>query len=96
MQTVISMAKRLDMTAEQAVEKLNYMLFDVSDVKSEIDDAQCDLLIDIDDDDSVADRVRQERLNAEEKKKKQLENLKKASQKAAAKRKASAKTPLSS
>lgn len=88
MQTVASLAERLDMTAEEAVEKLRYMLIEVDGVESIIDDEQCDILIDCDDDPSVAERIRKEKLAAIEKKKKldakRAENLKKA----AAKRKA--------
>ncbi|HQE83059.1 MAG TPA: translation initiation factor IF-2, partial [Candidatus Hydrogenedentes bacterium] len=48
----------------------------------------CDLLIDVDDDPTVAERVRQKRLDDEEKARKRTERLKAAAQKAAAKRKA--------
>ena len=36
MQTVSTMAERLDMSAEQAVDKLKYMLFDIKGVDSNI------------------------------------------------------------
>ncbi len=90
MATVASMADRLDMTAEKAVEKLRYMMFDVDDVDSEISDEECDLLIDVDDDDAVATRVREEKLEKLEKEKKRNERLRENAKKAGAKRKAAA------
>lgn len=87
MQTVSSLAERLDMTAEEAVEKLRYMLFDVDGVESVISDEECDLLIDVDDDDSVAEEVREKKLQEQEKAKKRNERLRNAAKKAAAKRK---------
>jgi len=90
MPTVSSMADRLDMTAETAVEKLRYMMFDVEDVESEISDEECDLLIDVDDDDAVATRVRDEKLEKIEKEKKRNERLRENAKKAGAKRKATA------
>lgn len=96
MQTVATLAKRLDnMTAEMAVEKLQYMLFEVEGVESKITDEQCDILIDVDDDPSIADRIREEKLKEQEKARKRTERLQKAAKKAAAKRKAkpAARTP---
>jgi len=92
MQTIASLAKRLDMTAEEAVEKLRYMKFDVSSVNDEISDEQCDLLIDVDEDDSVADEYLKEKIEEEKKEERRKERLKKAAKKAAAKRKTKAKT----
>ena len=91
MQTVASLAKRLDMTAEEALEKLRFMMMEVESVDSELTDDQCDLLIDVDDDPAVAERVRQKKLDDEEKARKRTERLKAAAQKAAAKRKQAAK-----
>ncbi|HOF40071.1 MAG TPA: translation initiation factor IF-2 [Candidatus Hydrogenedentes bacterium] len=91
MQTVASLAKRLDMTAEEALEKLRFMLMEVESVDSELTDDQCDLLIDVDDDPSVAERVRQKKLDEEEKARKRTERLQAAAKKAAAKRKLAAK-----
>jgi translation initiation factor IF-2 len=88
MQTIASMANRLEMTAEEAVERLQYMLFEVESVDSEINDDLCDILIDVDDEPSTADRVRQEKLDKQEKDRKRNERLKAAAKKAAAKRKA--------
>ena len=88
MQTVASLAERLDMTAQEALEKLRFMMMDVESVDSVLTDDQCDLLIDVDDDPTVAERVRQKRLDDEEKARKRTERLKAAAQKAAAKRKA--------
>ena len=104
MQTVARLAERLDMTAEEAVEKLRYMLFEVEGVETEIDDEQCDMLIDCDDDPAVADRIRSEKLAEIDKKeklaKKRVENLKKATAKrkatAAAKKKPAAKKKAAS
>jgi translation initiation factor IF-2 len=84
------MADRLDMTAEMAVEKLRFMMFDVDNVDSEITDEECDLLIDVDDDDAVATRVRDEKLEKIEKDKKRNERLREGAKKAGAKRKAAA------
>lgn len=84
MQTVSSLAERLDMTAEDAAEKLRYMLCEVEGVNSVISDEECDLLIDVDDDPSIADRVRDGKLQEQER-------AKQATEKAAAKRKAAAK-----
>ena len=67
MQTVTSMSERLDMSAEEAVEKLLYMDFDVKGVDDNISDEMCDLLIDIDDDPKVADEVRDHKLKEKEK-----------------------------
>ena len=91
MQTVASLAKRLDMSPEEAVDKLRFMLFEVEGVDSIISDEECDLLIDVDDDESVALRVREEKEKAAEKERKRNERLRQAAKKAAAKRKADAK-----
>jgi translation initiation factor IF-2 len=89
MQTVASVAERLDMTPEQAVEKLNYMLFDISGVDSEITDEHCDVLFEVDDDASYAETFRSKKLEEKEKedKKKEAAAKKKA---VAAKKKAAA------
>ena len=42
MQTVASLAKRLDMTAEEALEKLRIMMMEVESVDSELTADQCD------------------------------------------------------
>lgn len=95
MQTVASMAERLDMSAEEAVEKLRYLLFDVESPESQITDEQCDLLIDIDDDPALAEEYRKKRLAEEKKAQQRAERARKASEakkkKAAAKKKADAK-----
>ena len=75
MQTVASLAERLDMTAQEALEKLRFMMIDVEGVDSVLTDDQCDLLIDIDDDPAVAERVRQKKLEDEEKARKRTERL---------------------
>ncbi len=79
MQTVAKMAERLDMTAEEAVEKLRYLLFDVDSPESEITDEQCDLLIDIDDDPDLAEEYRKRRLAEEKKAQQRAERARKAS-----------------
>ncbi|MCX5771934.1 MAG: translation initiation factor IF-2 [Candidatus Hydrogenedentes bacterium] len=84
MQTIATLAKRLDMNEEKALEALRYMLFEVDSVEAEISDEECDLLIEYDEDDSVAERVRDAKLKE---RKKQEEAAKKAEQK----RKAEAK-----
>jgi translation initiation factor IF-2 len=86
MQTVASLAERLDMSPQEAVDKLRYMLFDVEGVDAVISDEEIDILIDLDDDPSVADRIRAAKLKEKEKARKRAENLKKS----AAKRKAKA------
>src|SRR5262245_58611716 len=84
MQTIASLAGRLDMTQEEAVEKLKYMLFDVDGVDTPISDEEYDLLIDLDDDPSIADKIRNAKL-------KEQERAKKAAEKAAATKRAKAK-----
>jgi translation initiation factor IF-2 len=87
MQTIASLVKRLDMSAEEALEKLRYMLFEVDSVDSPITDEECDLLIDVDEDPSVADKVREAKLEEQDKARKRVERLQEAAKKAAAKRK---------
>jgi len=95
MQTIASLAKRLDMGAEKAVEVLRYLFFDVDSVDTVISDEECDLLIDIDDDPAIAERLRdaklKERKRAESAQKKadakRKADEKKAQEEAAAKRK---------
>ena len=67
MQTVASIAERLNMSAQEAVERLRYVFIEVEGVDSEISDVAFDILMDIDDDPSVADQIRREKL-AEQKK----------------------------
>lgn len=84
MQTVASLANRLDMSPEEAVERLRYMLFDVTGVDSEISDEEVDILIDVDEQPEVAERIRQAKL-------KEIEKAQAAEAKAAAKREAAEK-----
>lgn len=84
MQTVTSMSERLDMSAEDAVERLLYMLFDIQGVDDKISDEICDLLIDVDDDPSVAEEIRDKKI-------KDKERAQKAALKATAKKKSAAK-----
>ena len=81
MHTILSIAQHLDMTAEEALEKLQYMEFEIETVESEITDDLCDLLIDIDDDPDVVEVTRKKNLA-------KRERATKAARKAAAKRKA--------
>ena len=61
MQTVATMAERLDMTAEEALERLQYMYYDVPSTDVPISDDICDVLIDVDDDPKVAKQVREQK-----------------------------------
>ena len=92
MPTIVSLAERLDMSAEEAVEKLRYMFFEVEGVESEISDEEFDLLIDIDDEPSVAEKFRQKKIAEREKVEKAAEKKAAAAKKkaAAAKKKAAA------
>lgn len=90
MQTIASLVERLDMSAEEAVEKLRYMLFEVEGTDSVISDEQCDILIDVDDDPELVERVRKQKLKDQDKANKRKEQLRAAGKKAAAKRKAAA------
>jgi translation initiation factor IF-2 len=90
MQTVSSLADRLDVEPEWAIERLRYMFIDVNDVESVIGDEACDLLIEVADDPAVAERVREEKLKAIEKEKKKKEKLREAAKKSAETRKKAA------
>ncbi|MCL4692251.1 MAG: translation initiation factor IF-2 [Candidatus Hydrogenedentes bacterium] len=90
MQTVSSLADRLDVKPEWAIERLRYMFIDVDDVESVIGDEACDLLIEVADDPAVADRVRDEKLKEIEKEKKKKEKLRQAAKKSAETRKKAA------
>jgi len=91
MQTVASVAERLDMTPEEAVDKLNYMLFEVSGVDSEISDEHCDALFEVDDDESYAEKIRGKNLEVKEKAEKKIEAAAKKKAVAAKKKAAAAK-----
>ncbi|GMW03072.1 MAG: translation initiation factor IF-2 [Candidatus Hydrogenedentota bacterium] len=84
MQTVSSLVERLDMSAEMAVEKLRYMLYEVESVDSEITDELCDILIDVNDDPDLAERIRKKRQDDIEKAQKRNARLKESAKKAAA------------
>ena len=81
MPTIVSLAERLDMSAEDAVEKLRYMFFEVDGIESEISDEEFDLLIDVDDTPSVAEDVRQQKLSDREKQEKAAEKKRLAAEK---------------
>ncbi|GMU93758.1 MAG: hypothetical protein AMXMBFR4_28160 [Candidatus Hydrogenedentota bacterium] len=90
MQTVSSLCDRLDVTPEWAIEKLRYMFIEVEGVNSEIDNRAIDLLIEVADDPSVAERVREEKLGAQEKEQKKKERARAAAKKGAETRRAKA------
>jgi len=93
MQTVASLAKRLGWDAEEALEKLRYMMFEVEGADAEVSDEECDLLIGVDEDPGVADKIREAKLKEKEKaeekakkaeaKRKAAERKKKAEERAA-------------
>lgn len=93
MPTIVDMADRLDMSAEEALTALKKLDYKVENVESEITDEQCDILMDVDEDPSTLDAMlaeRQKKVEEEEKRAQQrLANLKKATE--AKKKKAAAK-----
>lgn len=91
MQTIEALVKRLDMSAEEAVEALRKLHVNVTDPASEVTDEQCDMLIEIDDDPRALDRYLKDIEKKEADARKRTEQLQKAAKKAAAKRKAAAK-----
>ena len=103
MQTVAGLAKRLGVEAEQALEKLRYMMFEVEGIDSEVSDEECDLLIEVDEDPEVAEKTRAVKLKLKQKaedkarkdeaKRKAAEKKKKAEEKAAAEGAALKKKP---
>lgn len=90
MQTIASLAKRLDMSAQEAVETLRKLRFQIEGVDSSIDDAQVDMLIEIDENPSAFNVYLEKILKKEEKERQRNERLQQAAKKAAAKRKAEA------
>ena len=92
MQTIASLARRLDMSAEEAVETLRKLHYDIEDVDAEIDDEQTDILIDIDETPSAFDTFLKKVKKEEAAKKRKAERLQKAAKKAAVARKAKKKT----
>src|SRR5690606_54239 len=84
MQTVASVSDKFDMSAEEAVEKLKYMGFEVEGTDSELTDDMFDLLLEIEDDPDMVEKIRQENIKKKEK-------ASQAAKKAAATRKAAAK-----
>ncbi len=87
MQTIASLANRLDMSPAEAVETLRKLRFDVEGVESEISDEQCDILMDVDEDPSELDRLIDDINKKEEQARKRTERLQKAARKAASKKK---------
>lgn len=88
MRTIASLADRLDMSAEQALETLRRLKMPVDGVDAEINDVQCDILMDVDEDPSTLDKLLADLEKKEEEKRKKTERLLKGAQKAAAKKKA--------
>lgn len=88
MQTIVSLAERLEMTAQNAVEVLRKLQFDIADVDAEIDDDTVDLLLDIDEDDTVFEKKHAAIKKAEEK---EREKERKQEEAAARKKAAAAK-----
>jgi len=91
MQTIASLANRLDMTPDEAVKTLKKIGFEVEGVHTEISDSQIDTLISIEEDPSALDEILKKKQKEEEAARKRTERLQQAAKKAAAKRKASAK-----
>ncbi|MFM1920347.1 MAG: hypothetical protein RLZZ303_1981 [Candidatus Hydrogenedentota bacterium] len=90
MQTIASLADRLDMTPQEAVETLRKLNYDIEGVETEISDDQCDILMDVDEDPAVLTRLLAEQKKKEEQDRKRVERLQKAN---AAKKAAAAKKP---
>jgi hypothetical protein len=88
MQTVASVTGKLDMSAEEAVETLRYLFFDVEGVDSKITDEQIDLLIEIDDEPKLKEKYHAERVKARQKEEELAAKRLAALQKAAAKKSA--------
>lgn len=84
MQTIASLAKRLEMTADEALVTLQRLHYSVESVDSEISDEQSDILMDVDEDPEVLNRLLQDILKREEQARKRNERLQKAAKKAAA------------
>ncbi|MCC6145014.1 MAG: translation initiation factor IF-2 [Candidatus Hydrogenedentes bacterium] len=92
MQTIESLAERLDMTPEEAVEALRTLHFDIEGTYSVVTDEQCDMLIEGDEDPAALNRYLKDIQKKEEQARKRTERLQKAAaKKAADKRKAPSK-----
>ena len=85
MQTVASLAERLDMSAEEAVETLRKIGVPLDGVESEITAAQVDILIDVDEDPAVLDKILQKKRKEEEAEKKRKLKAEKQKKPAASK-----------
>jgi translation initiation factor IF-2 len=91
MQTIASLANRLDMSADKALETLRMLRFDVADLESELTSEQTDVLIAVDEDPTALDVFLEKLRKKEEADRKRTERLQKAARAAAAKKKAEAK-----
>ena len=67
MQTIATMAKRLDMSAEEALDTLKKLRFGLNNLEAEISDEQCDMLMDVDEDPSSLDQMLANILQKEDK-----------------------------
>ncbi len=88
MQTIAGLATRLDMSAEEAVETLRKLRCDIEGVESLISNEQMDMLIQIDEDPKVLERLLDDIAKKEDRDRKRNERLQQAAKRAAAKRKA--------
>lgn len=87
MPTIASMANRLDMTPQEAVETLRKLEYNIEGVDTEISDEQCDMLMDVDEDRSMIDTFLKEIQARRDKEQKAAEQRAKAAKKGAATRK---------
>lgn len=88
MQTIAGLVTRLDMSADEAVETLRKLRCDIEGVDSPITNEQTDILIQIDEDPKVLDRLLDDMAQKDERNRKRNERLQQAAKRAAAKRKA--------
>ncbi|HPO13983.1 MAG TPA: translation initiation factor IF-2 [Candidatus Hydrogenedentes bacterium] len=88
MQTIAGLATRLDMSAEEAVETLRKLRCNIEGVESLITNEQMDMLIQIDEDPMVLERLLEDMAKKDDRDRKRNERLQQAAKRAAAKRKA--------
>ncbi len=89
MPTITSLSKKLEMSADEALDYLRRLDFAVEAVDSELDDSQVEALMDIDEDPDAFDRMIEKKRKEEEAKAKKAKAA--AKKKAPAKKKADAK-----
>jgi translation initiation factor IF-2 len=90
MQTIETLAERLDMSPEEAVEALRTLHFEIEGTTSVVTDEQCDMLIEVDEDPAALDRYLKDIKKKEDQARKRTERLQKAAKKAADDRKSAA------